>query len=72
MALNAPILANAIKEALLANPATGAQDNEALAAVCNAIATAIVAHITTTAVVVPALLVAPPGGGPVTGVGVIT
>lgn len=36
------------------------------------LATAIVTHITTHAVVVPLLLVAPPGGGPVTGTGTVT
>jgi len=72
MALNATTLANAIKAALLANPATGAQNNAALDATCTAIATAVVSHITSSAVVLPALLVAPPGGGPVTGTGVVT
>jgi len=37
-----------------------------------AIASAVVAEITTNAVVLPALLVAPPGGGPVTGTGTVT
>lgn len=46
--------------------------NEASALFCTALASAIVAHITTNAVVVPALLVAPPGGGPVTGTGTVT
>jgi hypothetical protein len=72
MALNPTTLANAIKSALLADPATGAQNNAALAAMCTAIATAVVTHITTSAVVVPVLLVAPPGGGPITGFGVVT
>jgi hypothetical protein len=69
MPLNAATLATAIKAGLLANPATGAQDNAALAATCTAIASAVVSHITASAVVLPLLLVAPPGGGPVTGTG---
>jgi hypothetical protein len=70
--LSATTLATELKAALLANPATGAQNNDALAAMCTAIATALVAHLTTNAVIVPALLVAPSGGGPVTGTGVIS
>lgn len=48
------------------------QDGPELAALCDALAAAVVAHITSAAVVVPTLLVAPPGGGPVTGVGSVT
>jgi hypothetical protein len=72
MPLNATTLATAIRSALLANPSTGAVNNAALTATCTAIASAVVSHITSAAVVLPALLVAPPGGGPVTGTGVIT
>jgi len=61
-----------MRAALLANTATKAQDNAALTAMCDEIAGAVVAHITSAAVVLPALLVAPPGGGPVTGTGVVT
>lgn len=72
MPLNAPRLATAIETALLADPSTGAQNNAALTAVCTAIAQAVVVEVTTNALVLPALLVAPPGGGPVTGTGVVT
>jgi hypothetical protein len=72
MPLNATRLATAIKSALLANGATQAQDNAALQAMCTAIAGAVISEITTNATVVPALLVAPSGGGPVTGTGVVT
>jgi len=72
MALNATTLGDAIKAALLADAETGAIDNAALTKTCTAIASAVVSHITTSAVVLPALLVAPPGGGPVTGTGVVT
>jgi len=65
MALNATTLGAAIKAALLAEPSSGAVDNAALTATCNAIASAVVSHITAAAIVLPALLVAPPGGGPV-------
>jgi hypothetical protein len=41
-------------------------------AFCNALADAIVPYIQTNATVVPTALVAPSGGGPVTGVGTIT
>lgn len=47
-------------------------DNADLTAFCDAIATAVVSEITTNAVVVPTLLVAPFRGGPVTGTGVVT
>lgn len=70
--LDATRLGAAIRTALLADADTKAQDNDALTAVCNAIATAVLTEITTNAVVLPLLLVAPPGGGPVTGTGVVT
>jgi len=72
MALNATTLSAALKAALLADPNTTAQNNAALTAVCDAIAATVVAHITANAVVLPLLLVAPPGGGPVTGTGTVT
>jgi hypothetical protein len=72
--LNATALAAAMKTALLADPKTAAIANDALDAVCAAIAQAVVTHITTSAVVLPLLMIAPPGmaGGPVTGTGVVT
>lgn len=69
MPLNAPRLSAAIRVGLLGNGASEATDNAALTAMCDAIATAVIAEITTNAVVVPTVLVAPPGGGPVTGTG---
>lgn len=49
-----------------------ADDKTALKADCYAIATAVVAEIVANAVVNPTLLVAPSGGGPVTGTGTVT
>lgn len=46
-------------------------DGSALDGLAGAIATAVVAEVTGHASVVPTLLVAPPGGGPVTGTGTI-
>lgn len=69
MALSAATLGTAIRSALTSN---GAADNAATTALANAIATAVVDHIKNNAVVVPTLLVAPGGGGPVTGTGTIT
>lgn len=43
-----------------------------LDAFCLAIATGIITNLVANAVVVPTSLVAPPGGGPVTGVGNLT
>jgi uncharacterized membrane protein YccC len=51
MALDAPTLGAAMRTALLAAPATGVQDNAATTALCNAIASAVVAHITSAGVV---------------------
>lgn len=50
----------------------GAVDGAALTGLCNAISTTVVAHIVANALVMPLLLVAPPGGGPVTGTGTVT
>jgi hypothetical protein len=69
MALSDTVLAAAIKAALLADSDSCAQDNDALTALCSAIASAVVTHITTLGTVVPGTLTAPPGGGPVTGLG---
>jgi hypothetical protein len=45
--------------------------NASTAALCTALASAIVEHVSTHAVITPTLLIAPPGGGPVTGTGTI-
>lgn len=75
MALSSSRLASSIRSKLLANPASGALDNAALTAFCNAIAEAVVSEFTTNAVVsptgAPVPLTAPPTGGPVTGTGKI-
>lgn len=57
-----------MRAAILASDA-GAEDNAALTALCDAISQTVVDHVTANATVaVPALgLVAPTGGGPVTG-----
>lgn len=71
MSLSASGLSSAIKTNLTARnwfngSAAAAQQ------FCDDLAGAIVAHITANAVVVPTALVAPNGGGPVTGTGTIT
>lgn len=67
MALDANALALDLTTALLAGApiTTPAQ-------LAQIIADAVVNHIKTSAVVVPTLLVAPTGGGPVTGTGTVT
>ena len=76
MALSASTLSSALRAAMLAAPSIQAIDGAGLTALCDAIAGAVVAHITGAAVVLPGTLagVAPPGGGPVpiTGAGVVT
>lgn len=72
MPLDATRLSAAIRSGLLGNADAAAVDNAGLTALCNEIAAAVVAEITTNAVVLPVLLVAPPGGGPVTGTGGVT
>ncbi len=57
---------------MLANPASGAVAGPALTAWCLAIGQWAYNQLTNNAVVVPTLLVAPTGGGPVTGTGGIT
>lgn len=58
---------------MLAKGTTGALNTAAFTDLCDAIAAAVVSHITANAVVNPLGLVAPGGaGGPVTGVGSIT
>lgn len=68
MALSSVRLAGTIKSAFVA---AGAADNAATTAMANALALAIVNEVKE-AVVTPTLLVAPPGGGPVTGTGTLT
>lgn len=74
MALSSSVLSAAMRAAMLANPAIGAVDGAPLTAMCNAIASTVVAHITSAAVVLPTALIAPGGLTPlpVTGVGTIT
>jgi hypothetical protein len=72
MALSASTLSALMRAKLLAAPDTNATDGEALTAMCDALAEAVVEHVTAAAVVVPTLLVAPLGGGPVTGTGSVT
>lgn len=77
MALSASTLKGLMKTQIVAvfaakgNPVS---DTALLEDICEAIATAVVNHITASAVVVPTALLAPPGmaGGPVTGTGTIT
>jgi hypothetical protein len=75
VALSSAVLSGEIRALMLSGP-TGATDNPALTALCDAIAQAVVAHIQSAAVVaVPSAgLIAPVGGGPVTGaaIGTIT
>lgn len=47
----APVLAASLRAAMLANPAIGAVDGPALTAMCSAIATTVLAHITANALV---------------------
>lgn len=72
MALSSSVLSAAMRASLLADPDIGAVDDAPLTALCDALAGAVIAHITANAVVLPLLLVAPPGGGPITGTGTVT
>jgi hypothetical protein len=69
MALSASRLSAAIRAKLGAR--AWSADGPELTAFCNDLAEAIITEITVNAVVVPVLLLAPPGtaGGPVTGTG---
>jgi len=69
MALNAPTLAVSIRGALLADPKSGAQDNDALTALCSAIANAVVSHIQSAGQVT---VVTACGAGPGTGTGTVS
>jgi hypothetical protein len=70
MALSASTLKTALKAALIST--AGAQDNATTEALAEAIATAVVDHITANASVLPTALIAPAGGGPVTGTGTVS
>lgn len=69
MALNAPALSALIKANLLANPASMAQNNAALSALCDAVAQAVVAHLLSAAALV-VVTACPAGAG--TGTGTVT
>lgn len=72
MSLDATAIAALATDLKNAKIACGAMENAALDTICLAEATAIVNCIKNHAVVTPLLLVAPPGGGPVTGTGTLT
>lgn len=61
-------LAGAIHTAILASGSTPV-DSAALQKLCDGIAAGVVDYLVANAVVLPTLLVAPSGGGPVTGTG---
>jgi len=65
------VLSATLRAALLAAPAAQAVDGPALTALCDAIASTVVAHIVANATVTGSG-VAPPGGGPVAVTGVVT
>lgn len=73
MPLNSTTMANDIKSALLAAPGSGAVAGPPLDLLVAAIADAVVNRIKADALVIPTLLISPPGiaGGPVTGTGTI-
>ena len=64
-------LSSELHTAILAG-ACGAVDGTALKALCYAIATAVCSHVTMNGTVIPTALIAPLGGGAVTGTGTIT
>jgi len=64
-------LSSAIEAALLANADINAVAGDALTGLSDAIASAVIAHLVANALVMPTLLVAPSGGGPVTGTGTL-
>ena len=70
MALSATVLSGLIKANIdsMLRPDQSGQTQK----LADAIAQAVVTHITSAAVVVPTLMIAPPTGGPVTGTGVVT
>lgn len=73
MALNASTLSAAMRTALLAAPASGATNNAALTAMCDAIASAVVTHVTASAVVTATGVTAcGAGAGTCTATGTVT
>lgn len=64
-------LSKRIRDEILAN-VDSAIDGDQLRALAHAIAVAVVDEIQANATVLPTLLVAPGGGGPVTGTGTVT
>lgn len=77
MALSDAALKGLLKteiQTVFSNKGTPIADTALLESVCQAIAKAVVTHITTDAVVLPTSLLAPPGtaGGPVTGTGKVS
>lgn len=71
MSLDATAIAALANDLKAAKIACGAADNPALTALCLAEANAIATFVKK-GTVLPTLLVAPTGGGPVTGTGTIT
>ena len=70
MSLSANVLSAAIRADLV--QLTWLNDDQHLTDLCDAIATAVVNHITGSGIVNPAgTMIAPTGGGPVTGTGTI-
>lgn len=67
---SASTLSAALRAALLANSDTQAQDNDALTAVCDEIASVLLAHIVANAAVLPGTMAN--SGGPVVGIGLVT
>lgn len=65
------VLAAALKAELL-KPGSGAVDNAALTALCNAIASTVIAHVVAHALVMPTALLSTAPGSPVAGTGTIT
>ncbi len=69
MPLSTSTLSASIRSKVLAKGTTGARDTSEFTDLCDAIAQAVVEHITGAGLVTvnPLGLAAPPGGGPVTG-----
>lgn len=72
MPLDATRLSAALRAALLANPDTQAVDNDSLTAVCDVIASTVLAEITANGQVLPGTFATSPSGGPVLGIAIIT
>lgn len=71
MALSASALATEIKANIISAAGGSPSAPAELQAYCQAIAQAIVDQIQGSAVVIPSSLIAPSGGGPVTGTGTV-